>query len=278
MNVKIFLINLNRRPDRLQYVQHQMERLNLDFTRISAVDGQFLSMETQSLINIEQFIIETKKKPVLGELGCALSHRKVWQKIIDENIEYALILEDDVKIKAELLTFLHNFKFYNFFDFLNLSTNKPYNIDVDVLHRLKQLGMFERKRIDPNLNVWKKLEWRNKWKIFKLHYNSGLVALECDPAPALGSGYIISNKAAQSFLNSSETLNFPIDWIWRYAGGELRQGFLAQPLIIQDLKDTDIKGREDFLSLNLVQRFKRKFSRVSRKNRLMDIKKLYPDA
>jgi len=278
MNVKIFLINLDRRPDRLQYVQHQMERLNLDFTRISAVDGQFLSMETQSLINIEQFIIETKKKPVLGELGCALSHRKVWEKIIDENIEYALILEDDVKIKAELLTFLHNFKFYNFFDFLNLSTNKPYNIDVDVLHRLKQLGMFERKRIDPNLNVWKKLEWRNKWKIFKLHYNSGLVALECDPAPALGSGYIISNKAAQSFLNSSETLNFPIDWIWRYAGGELRQGFLAQPLIIQDLKDTDIKGREDFLSLNLVQRFKRKFSRVSRKNRLMDIKKLYPDA
>ena len=119
MNVKIFLINLNRRPDRLQYVQHQMERLNLDFTRISAVDGQFLSMETQSLINIEQFIIETKKKPVLGELGCALSHRKVWEKIIDENIEYALILEDDVKIKAELLTFLHNFKFYNFFDFLN---------------------------------------------------------------------------------------------------------------------------------------------------------------
>lgn len=278
MNVKIFLINLDRRPDRLQYVQHQMERLNLDFTRISAVDGQFLSMETQSLINIEQFIIETKKKPVLGELGCALSHRKVWEKIIDENIEYALILEDDVKIKAELLTFLHNFKFYNFFDFLNLSTNKPYNIDVDVLHRLKQLGMFERKRIDPNLNVWKKLEWRNKWKIFKLHYNSGLVALECDPAPALGSGYIISNKAAQSFLNSSEKLNFPIDWIWRYAGGELRQGFLAQPLIIQDLKDTDIKGREDFLSLNLVQRFKRQFSRVSRKNRLMDIKKLYPDA
>ena len=38
------------------------------------------------------------------------------------------------------------------------------------------------------------MEWRNQWKIFAIHaLNDKIIACECDPAPALTSGYILSD-------------------------------------------------------------------------------------
>ena len=39
-----------------------------------------------------------KRKLNMGEIGCALSHRLIYKKMIDENISQALILEDDVSL------------------------------------------------------------------------------------------------------------------------------------------------------------------------------------
>ncbi|WP_171993459.1 glycosyltransferase family 25 protein [Campylobacter mucosalis] len=41
-----------------------------------------------------------------GEIGCALSHLKIYQKMIDENIPYALILEDDAGFSDEFCEIL----------------------------------------------------------------------------------------------------------------------------------------------------------------------------
>jgi len=38
-----------------------------------------------------------------GEIACALSHRKVYETMLDRRLESALILEDDVKVKKEHL-------------------------------------------------------------------------------------------------------------------------------------------------------------------------------
>lgn len=35
-----------------------------------------------------------------GEIGCFLSHRRCWQKIVDGQLDYALIVEDDAAIDA----------------------------------------------------------------------------------------------------------------------------------------------------------------------------------
>ncbi len=37
-----------------------------------------------------------------GELGCFLSHRKCWQKILDAGWDYALIVEDDLSVDPDL--------------------------------------------------------------------------------------------------------------------------------------------------------------------------------
>ena len=41
-----------------------------------------------------------KRDTTSGEIGCGISHHNIWQKIIDDNVETALILEDDfIKVK-----------------------------------------------------------------------------------------------------------------------------------------------------------------------------------
>lgn len=188
-----------------------------------------------------------------------------------------MIIEDDVKIDNAILDLLREKDFLKQFDFLNFSSSQPYKINNDTLKELIINKKFDRKTARDYRSKWKKLEWSKNWKIFKIHSCGDHFVLECDPAPALGSGYWLSNHAAQCFLEASEKLNFPIDWVWRYSGGELRQAFVATPLITQNLQDTDIKGRDNAIKLTLHQMFKRRFHRVSRKLRLDDLKKLYPD-
>lgn len=38
--MKAYCINLDRRPDRLEHMERQFERLGMAFERIAAVDGQ----------------------------------------------------------------------------------------------------------------------------------------------------------------------------------------------------------------------------------------------
>lgn len=75
--IKTYVINLKKRPDRLN-------ELNIPFEweRFEAFDGS---------------IFETSKR-MQGHLGCLNSHRSVLNKIKSENIEMSIVLEDDVEL------------------------------------------------------------------------------------------------------------------------------------------------------------------------------------
>ena len=102
---KIIYINLDRRPDRNQNVIEQLKKLNLYSMseRFSAVDGKKLNLDDiDSKIITKQGIEDAKKANVLyipltpGAIGCAMSHRAIYEKIVNENIARCLILEDDI--------------------------------------------------------------------------------------------------------------------------------------------------------------------------------------
>ncbi len=63
-----------------------------------------------------------KKDLNVGEIGCYLSHVKAWQKIVDEKLDYAIILEDDFKLSPlfnrydELLRQLKNWDYIRLAD------------------------------------------------------------------------------------------------------------------------------------------------------------------
>ncbi|WP_196140586.1 glycosyltransferase family 25 protein [Aliikangiella sp. G2MR2-5] len=95
MNFKVFLINLDRSTERLEISQKLLREQGIPYERISAVDGQTLGAgQIKDIYQFDDFQTYYKKLNA-GEVGCYLSHRKVWQRIIDDNLDFAVILEDD---------------------------------------------------------------------------------------------------------------------------------------------------------------------------------------
>jgi len=91
--VGIFLINLDRSPDRLRFIRKFTDDMSYDFNRISAIQGDTLEpSEIKKLVDYPNFF----GHPSPGELGCYLSHVKTWKAFLESEYEYALILEDDV--------------------------------------------------------------------------------------------------------------------------------------------------------------------------------------
>lgn len=274
--IDTFYINLDCRVDRRENIESQLSAFNIKAQRVSASVGGELTQEQKLFVNFEDFYCLMKRAISNGEIGCALSHRRVWQQIVDKNIDYALVLEDDVIIDKRLVDLLRADDFYYNHDFINLSSSEPYTCHAQVIDQLLNQDIIIRPKDNKTLRIWKQLEWRNKWNIFKLHSIVGdLVLCECDPAPALASGYIVSQRAAKEFLHASDNLCTPIDYIWRYAVGELKQSFISTSLIIQSENDSDILDREKVYKLTLSQKLRRRSLKKLRIARVNDVKRMY---
>lgn len=85
--VPVFVINLDRRPDRLESISAHLDAHGLDFTRWPAVDGALPGNP----------IIAASVTPA-GHAAAMESHREVWQAIADGPDEVGLILEDDAML------------------------------------------------------------------------------------------------------------------------------------------------------------------------------------
>lgn len=104
---KIFVINLDESKDR--WLDSQKQLTGIKFERVQAVDGGALDViqkhkHFSHRLNRQQY----HKVLTTGEIGCYLSHRKVWEKIVDDNLDFAIVLEDDFILNAELATLINN--------------------------------------------------------------------------------------------------------------------------------------------------------------------------
>ena len=91
---KIFVINLAESKERLGACAQQLDDAGLSFERIDAVDGS--SMSADKLSELYQFAKSDYYKELSpGEIGCCLSHQQVCKKIIEDKLDFAVVLEDD---------------------------------------------------------------------------------------------------------------------------------------------------------------------------------------
>ena len=109
--LKIYCINLDRRQDRWNYTSKQLRSDSLELKRVSAVDGKTLNLSGvdpkicakhyTNYYGMEFKQLKKRNIPVYhrnasrSEIGCSLSHYKVWKDTLAE--PYTIIVEDDIR-------------------------------------------------------------------------------------------------------------------------------------------------------------------------------------
>lgn len=76
-------------------METQMINQGMDYEIINAVDGSSYEKSKVSWL-CDKFCTNTM-------IGCMLSHIKCWEYIVEKDLDYALILEDDVKLQDDVV-------------------------------------------------------------------------------------------------------------------------------------------------------------------------------
>lgn len=88
--MKVYVINMERSVGRRAVIETQLKKLDLNYEIVNAVDGRQMSDEELERVTLR------KDDFMKSQAGCMLSHLKVYKRILEEQDEYALVLEDDV--------------------------------------------------------------------------------------------------------------------------------------------------------------------------------------
>ncbi|MDF1608324.1 glycosyltransferase family 25 protein [Hoeflea sp. YIM 152468] len=190
-----YLINLDRAPDRLKFMDAQLRRLGIGYQRIAAVDRLTLDA------SVPEF--DTKGYRTLhgrgfhdGEIACYLSHIACLRAFLASPAEHALILEDDGRLPDDLAAIVRAaIAEADEWDILRLSTvnsgiRVPYRkIDATrslaiALTREKGAGGYVVNRRCAEVFLKRLLPIRVAWDIaFDIEYLMGLRSVFVVPVP-----------------------------------------------------------------------------------------------
>jgi GR25 family glycosyltransferase involved in LPS biosynthesis len=85
----VFVISI--REERKRHFQERMKPIVPLVRNWSGVDGRQLKLATLR----REGLLAKKAHMTRGEVGCFFSHRRIWQRVVDEQILHALVMEDD---------------------------------------------------------------------------------------------------------------------------------------------------------------------------------------
>ena len=173
MNIDTYVINMDHNIDRMEKFDKTMKGLNWKYNRFSGINGKLASKDETSKYFTR---IRALSK---GEIGCALSHIKLWEKLLEGNSERMLIFEDDsiTHITGDTLkdTLLGFYKYLQ-------ENNTP---EPDMLYLGKSMD-----RCDKYEHVWK-----------NVYKSKGPLCLHA---------YIITRRGAKALLEMAP-YSLPID-------------------------------------------------------------------
>jgi len=187
----VFVINLKKDIKKKEHMIKLCKMFFLDCNFFDAVYGKFLSKEEiHKHYTIKKSKKYSKKGMSLGEIGCLLSHKTIYQKMIDENIKQALILEDDIEFSNDIV---------KIFDSIDLF---PKNWELMLLGHHSHAGR--------DIETWASIWWQqNITKEYKIIRPSEI---------GKGTyGYLINNRGAKKLLSKLDQYYKPID---HYTGND----------------------------------------------------------
>ena len=104
--IPVFVVSLPDCTDRRDTIAKSLANLGIEFEFVDAIDGRY-GLDPQYEDQIDR-VAARRAGHILSdsEFACALSHITIYQRIVSQNIAYALILEDDALPSPQLVNFL----------------------------------------------------------------------------------------------------------------------------------------------------------------------------
>ena len=245
LSIKSICINLKRREDRLEKFTKTCPIENVE--TFYAIDGKTVKDDTNNVHFLEKF-----KKLNGGQIGCFLSHYYLWKKMLDENLDKLLILEDDCIFPSNF-----NNRFHKLLSEINIVENNGEVINIVYVggrhwnnftsrrNRIIKLNEFIYK-YDQNMIQ----NWKPGGKNVKDCSGEIIVANDLDRTT---SAYILSKKGAEILINKFNSLNssnpahkMPVDHFMLNTFKDIEEPIHhSKPLLIRNppphTKDSDIR-------------------------------------
>ena len=92
---QVFVINLDRSPERWDGLSARLHQLGLAAERVSATDGKGRLPAEFPEFDAAGYARCHGRTPMATEIGCYLSHVRVLEKFLAGDKEFAIVLEDD---------------------------------------------------------------------------------------------------------------------------------------------------------------------------------------
>jgi glycosyl transferase family 25 len=97
--MQAYVVNLARSPDRRAHMVAQLAKTEVHAEIVEAIDGRDLDLGDTRLFDTNIVGTSMFRR---GAAGCALSHLKVYRKVLDGGHDSVLVLEDDIMLPGDL--------------------------------------------------------------------------------------------------------------------------------------------------------------------------------
>ena len=231
MMLPIYVIALKESTARREKMTERLQHLGLDFHFIDAVMGKDLPDAEKNRLRSPKRQRFLRSPLSDGALGCLMSHRLVWQKMQDDKVDMALVLEDDAVISPDLLDVLPRLeKLKSRFDVINLHNRK----------------------LRPLVDI---AQISDSHRLTTTRYN------------AIGTeSYVISRKAAKRLLEVSFPMVFEVDLLINRWWDHGLQTLVVQPSLVHEDSDESTIGYSQAKPLwpndTAIDTLKRRFNRA----------------
>lgn len=198
---KTYIINLENDKKRFNTIKEQCLKNNLNISRFDAINGKLLNIEDSEIK--KRFGNEPLKNEIIKnkflkrtQIGCALSHIKLWEKIINTKDNIILVLEDDAIVPDDFQKKL-----------LDYTNQLPENWDMLICGGNKFQG--------------------------KIYSNNLITPIKNKYGNYGTFGYIIKKNTAKKLLENCEFISKSIDYHLNLNFYEQNNVFFCNPQLIK---------------------------------------------
>jgi len=185
--VKIFVISLRGEQARRAYVQRELSDAGLPFRFFDAIEGK-VAKSHFSAIHPWSFLINARREPTLGEMGCYASHRSLWRHCVELG-EPIIVLEDDCELAPGFAAALKR---------------------IEAFARTYGFVRLEHCRRPRKINSLR-LMFRPHKPVHPITQDGELTLYYLADPPTGMVGYAVSPGAAAKLVAASEALDAPVD-------------------------------------------------------------------